>query len=228
MFVYTVPNLTLPRSARATVPLWSSKLDLRHLYTFDVSRMGDASRAEAANAYNATRSPLELAKQEVWHQLELRNAGTVPWTTGAALVIQGDLPLGQDLLTYTPVGGTTLLPITAAVDVRGDYEERQLSIDHDALEWNHSSYARITKRGTLRVTNHKKEAVTVRLRAGSGGKVIDSEGSPVIVQRGFAASDWENSGYDLRLNGHSDLTWNLTLEAGATREVSFDVEMFVR
>jgi len=228
MFVYTVPNLTLRRSARATVALWSSKLDLRHLYTFDVRMVRDLSRGQAAIPNAATPSPLELAKHEIWHQLEMRNAGTVPWTTGAALVIQGNLPLGQDLLTYTPVGGTTLLPITVAVDVRGEFEERQVSIEPDAIVWDGRSYARVIKRGILRVTNFKKEAVSVRIRAGSGGKVVSAEGGPQILLREFAASDWQNSGYDHRLNGHSDLTWNLTLEAGASREVSFEVEMFLR
>ena len=228
LFVYTVEALSLRKSARATVPLWSSELDLRHLYTFDVKLVRDTARGHSTSADPAGRSPLELAMQEVWHQLELRNRSAVPWTTGAALVMRGNLPLGQDLLTYTPVGGTTLLPITVAVDVRGQYEERQVSIEPGATEWNGYSYARVTKRGLLRVTNYEKEAVSMRLRASSGGRVIGSEGSPVVALREFDPRDWQNSGYDNRLNAHSELTWNLTLEPGATREVWYEVEMFLR
>jgi hypothetical protein len=158
----------------------------------------------------------------------MRNAGQVPWTTGAALVIQGNLPLGQELLTYTPIGGAALLPITVAVDVRGEYDERQLSIDPDAIQWNGGTFARITKRGTVTLTNHKKEPVELRVRVATGGKVLRAEGDPQIAARGFDGRDWQSSGYDSRLNGHSDLTWTLSLEAGASRVLSFDVEMYLR
>ena len=86
----------------------------------------------------------------------------------------------------------------------------------------------MTKRGTVRLTNHKKGPVEVRVRVGTGGKVIGTEGDPEIALRGFDGRDWANSGYDHRMNAHSDLTWTLTLEAGATREVSYVVEMFLR
>jgi hypothetical protein len=228
LFVYTVPGLTLRRAARATVPLWTSKLGLRHLYTFDVNAVREPSRGQTLRTSAGNGSPLELAKNEVWHQVQMRNGSAVPWTTGAALVLRGTLPLGQDLLTYTPVGGSALLPITVAVDVRGDYEERQLSIDPNALEWDGRTFARITKRGTVVLTNREKEAIEMRVRVGTGGKVLRAEGDPQIALRSFDPRDWQGSGYETRLNGHSDLTWNLSLDPGASRVVSFDVEMYVQ
>jgi len=58
--------------------------------------------------------------------------------------------------------------------------------------------------------------------------VLRAEGDPQIALRSFDPRDWQGSGYETRLNGHSDLTWNLSLDPGASRVVSFDVEMYVQ
>ena len=90
-------------------------IDRRQVLALGLCGFALAANPFGAGAAEGTASPLELSQHEVWHQLELGNRGTAPWTTGAALVTKGLLPLGQDLLTYTPVGGSALLPITVAL-----------------------------------------------------------------------------------------------------------------
>lgn len=228
LFVYSVERLSLPRGARASVPLWTNDVALSHLYTMDIDVVRDVSR-NAARARNAAgTSPLELARNDVWHQLRLQNGSKAPWTTGAALVTKDLLPLGQELLTYTPAGGATLLPVTVAIDVRGDYSERELSREPTAIRWNGSQYARVVHRGTILVRNYKQHAVEVRVGLGVGGKVLSTDDEPNVVARDHRAADWEGGGGDLRLNGHADVTWRFRLEPGAEREVSVDFETFVR
>ncbi|MBK8979371.1 MAG: hypothetical protein IPM29_26025 [Planctomycetes bacterium] len=228
LFVYAVGRRTIPRGARTSVPLWTSEVALRHVYTMDVDVVRDVAQGNAARVTGDRESPLELAQNDVWHQLELRNPGPMPWTTGAALVTKDGLPLGQDLLTYTPVTGAARLPVTVAVDVRGDYDEQEIAREVAGIRWNGDQYARIVKRGTVRVTNYRDEAVDLRIAVGLGGKVLATEGDPAVVVRDFRAADWQNGRQDYRLNGHSDVTWTFRLEPGATREVWLEVEMYVR
>ncbi|HLU38230.1 MAG TPA: hypothetical protein VK081_02520, partial [Planctomycetota bacterium] len=223
MFVHPVPRLSLPRGARATVPLWTAEPALRHLYTFDVRRVHDVGRPRPAAVQT---SPLALAKNEVWHQLELTNGGPMPWTTGPALVLKGTLPLSQELLTYTPPGARTLLPLTVAVNVRGTYEEEQTAVQPNALTWNRSVYARVTLRGKARVANHERHAVDVRVRASVGGRVLQADGDAKVVLRGHDPADWQGASFDARPNGHSDVTWNVRLEPGAEQELTFEFEVF--
>jgi hypothetical protein len=228
LFVYEVGRISVPRGARTTVPLWSSEVALRHVYTMDVHVVRDLAQGTAARVSGDRESPLRLARNDVWHQLELRNPGQVPWTTGAALVTKDGLPLGQDLLTYTPVGGATMLPITVAVDVRGDYDEREVARENAGIRWDGNQYARVVKRGTVKVTNYRRQAVDLRVAVGLGGKVLATEGDPEVVVRDFRATDWQNVRQDARLNNHSDVTWTFRLEPGGSREVWLEVEMFVR
>ena len=153
LFVYSVPQFSLDRGGRATTPLWQSQAPLRHLYTLDMhvvrhAQHGGMVRGENQGQYPA-ESPLRLLTNQVWHQLELANQSQVPWTTGAAMILRGDLPVGQDLLTYTPTGGSSLLPMTVAVNVRGTLAEEEVERQPNALQWNRSSYTLIRKKGTI-------------------------------------------------------------------------------
>ena len=70
--------------------------------------------------------------------------------------------MGQDMLTYTPRGGTCELPVTVAVGVRSRHQEEEIGRKADSIRWNNKSYSTITKRGTLRLTNSKVNAVEDR------------------------------------------------------------------
>src|SRR5690606_25827555 len=108
-------------------------------------------------------SPLALAKNEVWHQVVLTNKTDQPWTTGAAMLLEDGVPLGQELLTYTSRGAETRVPITVAVDVRGNYSEEETGREQDALTWGRNRYTRVTKQATLELHNHKTTAIEAEI-----------------------------------------------------------------
>jgi len=226
LFVYTTSQLSLKKGQRASVALWDSRVPARDLYTLDVKVLRNYDGTRYASRGPTRGSPLETVKNEVWHQLELSDTTKVPWTTGAALLLDGSLPLGQDLLTYTPPGGRVLLPITVAIDVRGTYREKELGRQANVLRWNDRSYSRVKKKGTIRITNFRKEKSTVRVRASVGGKADSASNGGKIRVNNHRASDWRSSPGSV--NNHSDIEWEVTLEAGQTKEVSYTVSYYVR
>ncbi|MCZ7644434.1 MAG: hypothetical protein M5U26_03990 [Planctomycetota bacterium] len=229
LFVYQAKRLALKKGARATVPLWQLAAPLRHLYTMDVKVVRDGqsggvlrSDGQAANA----GSPLKLEENQVWHQLELANASAAPWTTGAALILQERLPLGQDLLTYTPAGGRVLLPVTVAVDMCGSFEEEELSRRANAISWNRNQYAEVRKRATVTVTNQRRELSRTRVTVSLGGRAENASDAGKVVVNDFRNADWGNSNYR-ELNNHSDLSWDLELKPGETKKLAFEFTIYV-
>jgi hypothetical protein len=144
LFVYKVPKLALRAGERAAIPVLSASVPFRHLYTWDVHLA--QTNAEQLRSGSRHASPVRLLKNEVWHQIELTNRTEVPWTTGAALTVQGVLPIGQELLTYTSVGGKCQVPLTVAVDVRGTIEEEEISRKPKAQTYHGYHYALVTKK----------------------------------------------------------------------------------
>lgn len=241
LFVYSVPSLSLAQGARATLPLWQSDVPLKHLYTVDIALGRDARGGKSyvqqhrahfdarGRRQQANQSPLELAEHKVWHQLQLSNEGDVPWTTGAALTMRGLLPLGQDMLTYTPPGADALLPLTVAVDVCAEYDEVEASRNANHTTWDGHRYARIVKKATVKLCNYRAKPSEMRIKLGLGGKVLEVSDGGVLKINDFRAEDWTNNGYAGRgINNHTDIEWTLELEAGANKELTFTYEFFIR
>ena len=221
LFVYKLPPLNLKVGERAMVPVLSADIPFRHIYTWDV-------RTQRSGSVASGNSPMKILKNEVWHQIELTNNTNLPFTTGAALILDGRQPIGQDLLTYTSVGGKVQVPLTIAVDVRGTSTDEITDRAPNAVNLDGYAYARIQGKSTLKVTNYKKESVTVLLQAEFGGACTEASDKGTFRVSGFQGGDWENCTAHPALNSHSTVTWELTLKAGETQEVSCKYHYFLR
>jgi hypothetical protein len=218
LFVYTVPRLTLGAGERAAVSIISAIVPFRHLYTWEVHLQ--RSGVEGLPAGSMHPSPVKVLKNDIWHQIELTNSTGLPLTTGAAMAMDGQLPIAQELLTYASAGGRTQMPLTVAVDLRGTYAEAEVSREADGIRFDGNTYARVTKKGTLTVTNSKKEAITLLITAQFGGNCTEASDQGKIVLTDFLAEDWGNFRGNAALVGHSTVSWQLNVKAGQTAQVT--------
>lgn len=228
LFVYSMGAFSLRKGARAAIPVWEQRADRRHLYTLDVVLNRHARSGSQATELpgSPTGSPLRKLPFQVWHQLELANAGKSPWTTGAILMMQGALPIAQELLTYTSIGGKSLVPVTVAVDIRAEHGEEEIERRSNALSWNSTAYALVRKRGEVTVTNRRGEASHLRIGLAIAGRVTQVSDEGRVVINDYRADDWANDHY-ARVNNHSDVTWEMTLAPGETRTVTYEVQFYV-
>ena len=228
LYVYTAGRISLKRGARAVLPLWRSIIPIRHLYTLDVNTVRDSRSGmrQGATPHDAS-SPLRLLGTQVWHQLELSNSTDVTWTTGPALMLHGHLPLGQDLLTYTPPGRRCLMPVTVAMDVRSEYEEQEIERTPNALKWNSQTYSLIRKKGTVTVTNFRNKDCELHIIVGVGGKAEEASDDGQTRLNDYRSTDWSGSNYG-QVNNHSDVTWTLTLPPGESKTLTFEFSFYVR
>jgi hypothetical protein len=237
LFTYSLDRFSLRKGGRAAVRLWESTTTIEHLYTLDYRVRRDA-RGEDEYYPNHVpgeeESPLRLQWNRVWHQLELTNASTVPWTTGAVFLLRNGLPLGQDLLTYTSRGAKTLVPVTVAVDVRADHEEKELERRPNALHYRDHDFTLVRSQGTFTLTNRKDEAIEMRVRLAAPGRVTQASDDAEIRIRDFDLQDWLRfeggpwySRFAARASGHSDVEWNLTLQPGETQSLTYECEYYI-
>jgi hypothetical protein len=220
LFVYSLPSLTLRRGERAAVPVFESQVAYRDVYTWDVHlQRRDVEAAPGGKGV----SPLTLSANRIWHQVELTNDTDVPWTTGAAFLLDGAQPLGQELLTYTGAGGRVRVPITVAIDLRGDVDEREAGRTMNALEWMRNRYARIDKSARLTITSFKQNAVDVEIVCRLGGRADAATHDGAIVLGAFEKGDWVNYLGHPAVNNHSEVAFTLRLPPGeaVTPEIEF-------
>jgi hypothetical protein len=229
LFTYAAASLTLPRGARAIVPLWSTHVPQRHLYTADLRVTRNPYDARASLTFTSAvpegaASPGALDLNPMWHQLELTNDSSQPWTTGAALLLQGYLPLGQDLLTYTSKGARTDVPITVAVDLHVQVDEKETDRAEKSLTWNGRNYSQILKKGTVTVTSHRADKSVVRVTVDMGGDIELADEAAHVTREEGRGSDW--SGLDPTIENHSRIVWNVDLAPGETRKLPYTVSFY--
>ncbi|MFX1476056.1 MAG: hypothetical protein ACFFCO_11355 [Promethearchaeota archaeon] len=226
LFLYKIPSIKLRAGERAAIPLVSAEQAFRHIYSWQVHL--SRSNVDTLPGSRTHISPIKLSRNEVWHQIEMVNKTNVPWTTGPALIMEEYLPLAQELMTYTAIGGTVRIPLSVAIDVRGTFIEKETRREPDAIEFDRTQYARITKEGTLTVKNYKQEAIDLIITCELGGNADEASQDGQITISDYQNSDWTQHRGAVALTGHSTITWTLRLEPGETKELTCKYHYYIR
>lgn len=219
LFVYSVKSLSLKKGSRAAVSLWRNTVPRRDLYTLNLP-----IKRNGRDPGSDSNSPQQLSENQVWHQIELSNTSKVPWTTGSLLIMQGDLPVAQELLTYTSAGGKVLVPETIAVNVRATRSETMTEHTPGKYRQDGVDFAIVKKDGAVTVTNHERFRVPMRVSIGTGGKVEKASDGAKVSLDDLHSDDWSASPV-ARVNQHSDVVWEFELAPGETRTVTYHVSM---
>jgi len=213
LYFYQVPDVTLAKGERGYFPLIAAEVPGCHVYTWDIADFIDRN-----NRYS--QQP-EQRQEVVWHSLELTNTTDQPWTTAAAMTLKDGRVLGQDMLSFTPPGGTSLLKITQAVSINAEQNEVELSREPNAARFHGSTYDKITVEGTLRVTNYKDKPVQIKITKRVSGEVIAAgDGAEVVKVAGGLT----------RVNPSSKLSWDIEAEPGSDNavEVKYQYSFYSR
>ncbi len=224
LYVYSLPTMTLNRGERATVPIMTTRVPYRDVYTWDLHVPHSVNYAGQGEP---SRSPLVLSENQVWRQVELINDSNMPWTTGAAMFANGFQPVAQELLTYTSPGGICRVPVTVAVDLRGKVRDRELEREFNALRWRGSDYLRVTGDIALELANNKTHPVNVEIRMNFGGMAAAASDDGEIVKRAYRAEDWTGMSGD-GINNNSLVTWKGPIEPGECFKPSVNYHFYIR
>ncbi len=226
LFVYHLPPLGLKTGERAAAPIFTAEVPYRDIYTWDLRLK--RQNIDTAPSGSGVQSPLTLSKNEVWHQVVLTNTTKLPWTTGAAMLLEDGIPLSQELLTYTSPQDEARVPVTVSIDTRGSYTEEEIGRDLDAVTWNGNRYARIIKRASLDLRNNKPIAIEAEITFRFGGKATEATDEGKLTLNAYDAEDWTNYHGDPAVNNSSTVRWNVKLEPGETFRPSVTYHYYTR
>lgn len=224
LFVYELPAMTLRKGERAIVPILRTEAAYRDIYTWDIELTHAENYAASAADSN---SPLVLSETRVWRQVELTNNTKIPWTTGAAMFVDGQQPLAQELLTYTSPGGTCRVPVTVSVDLQGKAIDTEVKREFNALQWRGGHFALVQGKIEIELANNKTESVLVGVRLRFGGKATKVSNEGKITLEAYRPEDWhERRGNPI--NQSSNVRWTTTLQPGERFQPVVDYEFYLQ
>ncbi len=201
LFYYRLGNLDLERGARVLVPVLSTTVEYKDVYTADLG-------------INSTEAD-ENQPLEVYHGYRLLNTTSAPFTTGSALVLnKEEQPLAQTRIAYTPVKGVTEVRLSKAIDmsIKNDETEQHREKVNEAYRVN-NTLERIFYNGQIKLINYKDKPVTIRVR-----KTV--EGAVQKQSDGGTAKKLKENYRDS--NTIMLMEWEITIAAGATKVLNYN------
>lgn len=226
LFVYHLETMSLKKGERSAERVMRTSAPLRHVYTADI-KVGGIAHSVPHSESNVD-SPLNVIRNDVWHQLTLTNKSDVPWTTGAVMVMQEGQPVAQELLTYTSIGSEVRVPLTVAVDVSATSSDVETARETEGVNIFDLRFVKVTKKATFKVHNKKNEKIVFELKADLPGKAKSATRDGKIEIQGFSPEDWEGDNVTARANNHSVVKWRTELEPKGEFEVEVEYQNFVR
>ncbi|BBM83636.1 hypothetical protein [Candidatus Uabimicrobium amorphum] len=224
LFVYKLPKLSIRKGGRAAVHIFSAKVKYRDIYTWKAAIKHNLHHAH----FSKSSTQLEFSENKIWHEIELVNNTQLPWTTGAAMIMQGEQPLAQELLTYTSSGGKVRVRVTVAIDVQGTIEEKETKRQLREMKWDGYYYAKIANQALLDVCNNKRKEINVEIIFNFGGKTTKVSDDGKVTLRGYDSRDWDNYRGSYAVNNSSTVKWTQTIQPGKNFKPTVDYFYYAR
>jgi len=221
LFLYQANQVNLKKGQRASYRLFSLTVPASEVFEWTLNDTPETQRRYAEYSNNSNSVPLmQDLSSKVWYGLKLKNQTGMPWTTAPALSFREWKPLGQDMLSFTPIGGENILRVTPATEVIGTHVLEEKSRVQQTLRYGGSNYTfdLVTVEGKIKLKNIKKEPVEVVLTRNFVGEAISAADNGKISREGLNLQS---------VNPNSIIKWNLTIPSGE-KEMVYTYKIYVR
>ncbi|UCD00059.1 MAG: hypothetical protein JSW66_09285 [Phycisphaerales bacterium] len=241
LYVFTLEHVTLKKGQRLVVPVAEYELEYEDVFVLDLPfgpppevehRFNNEQHARLAQLYHLPK---------VMHKIRLANSAHCPLTTAPALILRQGRIIAQGMMTYTAVGASSDLELTAAVDITVEKLDNETNRVPDATKWDGYTYARSDLTGTIRLTNRRTETVTLEIRRSVLGHIDSASHEGSIEHLGRHEGGWMTANslpfwwhwynwpyWWYHFNSVGRVTWKHELQPGHTIELGYEWHYFWR
>jgi hypothetical protein len=213
LYFYKQDNVTLKKGERARYTVFTGKAPYEHIYQWDIPDTMYVNDQGYRPSGNQQDSPTD----QIWHALRIENTTGRPWTTAPGFMVNGSMPVAQDMLKYTPAGGKSTLKMTVATDIQGTQTQTEASRT-PVPATGYANYDDVTVNGVLTVKNWKKIPIKISVKKSLTGEVKEAGqgGTYTKVVKSLTS-----------VNPTSEIVWEFTLAPGESKELSYQYKALV-
>jgi hypothetical protein len=222
LFLYKADKISLKKNERASLRLFSLTVPASEVFEWTITDPPNVEQRyyKYNSGSSSQKSLTEELSNKVWYALRLKNTTGMPWTTAPALTFREWKPIGQDMLTFTPISGDNILKVTPATEVIGDHNLKETSRERVQLNYGGSQYNfdLVTVEATIKIRNIKKETIELVLTRNLVGEVLEASDEGKISRQGLNLQ---------AVNPNSNIKWNLKLPTGE-KEIKYSYKIYVQ
>lgn len=221
LFLYKADKISLKKNERASLRLFSLTVPASEVFEWTITDPPNVEQRYYKYSGNSNQKSLtEELSNKVWYALRLKNNTGMPWTTAPALTFREWKPVGQDMLSFTPISGDNILKVTPATEVIGDHNLKETERERVQLNYGGSTYNfdLVTVEATINIRNIKKETIELVLTRNLVGEVLEAGDGGKISRQGLNLQ---------AVNPNSNIKWNLKLPNGE-KEIKYSYKIYVQ
>jgi hypothetical protein len=221
LFLYQANDISLKKGERASLRLFSLTVPASEVFEWTLADASDTQNRYLEYGRSSSTVPLvQDLSGKVWYGLRLKNQTGMPWTTAPAISFREWKPMGQDMLTFTPVNGENILRVTPATEVVGTHTLEEKARERVRLEYSNSTYDfdLVTVEGAIKLRSVKKDPVEVVITRNLVGEVLTATDGGKPARQGLNLQ---------AVNPNSLIKWNLSLPNGE-KEIRYTYKIYVR
>jgi len=241
LYIFTLEHVTLKKGQRMVVPITEYELKYRDVYVLDLPfgpppevrhNLNNQQQAQLAQLYYSPK---------VMHKIRFDNDAECPLTTAPAMILRQGRIIAQGMMTYTAVGASSDLELTAAVDISVEKLDKETDRIPDAVKWDGYSYARSNLTGTITLTNRRSDTVSLEVRRSILGHIDSASHEGTIEHLGRHEGGWIDptcrpfwwGWYNwpywwYHFNAVGRVSWECELESGKSIELEYQWHYFWR
>ncbi len=231
LYVFTAEKITLPRGGRLAVKVAEWRLRATEIHRLAIPAAPPASLVSSPDASAREELARLAALPKVLRYLRFVNDGAHPLTTAPASIFKEGRLLGQGLVTYTAIGGTSETALSVAVDVRVRRDDRivETNVPAESRTVNRENviFRRSDVEGGITVTNLSPKPIELEVVREVYGAFDAAEDGTFLRLNWFDVEDpsrsdnawWRRYGwgyYWRDVNGMGRAVWNRKIPAGGT------------
>lgn len=206
IFVYKLGNISVEKESKTSFPIFSTGIEYKDIHECNIPDFSNVSRNNTVNTREESF--------DVFHSVELYNNTGYPLTTAGIVVTdEKNRFLAQDLLKYIPKGGKGVVHLAKALNVGLRCSEEEVQRTENVKRIAKVNYHKVRVKGTVKLQNFDEKEITVKVKKSLEGKIV-------VSGNGTAKKISEN--FDV--NPQSELSWDITLTPGETKEFSYEYE----
>ncbi|MCW3127050.1 MAG: hypothetical protein JWO03_2708 [Bacteroidetes bacterium] len=209
MYIYKIGKVSLGRNSKGIYPIFAGNIEYKDKYEGQVY---DKTNYVNTRIANNDETPID-----VFHSLEIKNSATVPLTTAPVTIVnEKEQFLAQDEIKYTPVGSSSNIRLSKAVDIIMKNTEEESTRTDNAKKIGKVIYSSVKLKGTITVENFQAKEVTVAVTKDVSGDVsVASDNGKITKQKTYA-----------NLNPYTQIKWDVKLSANQKKTVTYEYEVF--
>ena len=241
LYIFTLEHVTLKKGQRMVVPVAEYELKYQDVYVLDLPFGPPPEVRQNLNSEQQARLAQLYYSPKVMHKIRLANNAKCPLTTAPAMILREGRIIAQGMMTYTAVGASSDLELTAAVDIAVEKLDKETERIPDAAKWDNYTYARSNLTGTISLTNRRTDTVSLEIRRSILGQVDSASHEGLIEHLGRHEGGWMDpdslpfwwSWYNwpywwYHFNAVGRVTWQCEIEPGKTVELEYKWHYFWR